>query len=135
MQRTSLTMLMTILVATLAIVAAACGNDDDSGGGASSATPTATASGGGGGDACDDVTEAEVSSAVPDLSSITTWQCATDADDRPWVGGSGVEGSAGDGADVNFILETGGDVAFVKYDGDCANPPVPQSLLGFCEVS
>ena len=96
--------------------------------GGASPTPTPT---GGGGDACADVTEAEVASALPDFTSVTTFECEVDGDDRPWVGGTGVT----EAGDANFILEAGGDVAFVDYTGDCANPPIPETLLDFCETS
>lgn len=96
----------------------------------SKASPSSTAKV----DACVAVTKAEVAAARPDLNPITTWTCAADADNRPWVGGVGEAG--GGQADVNFILQTGADKAFVQYDmAQCTNPPVPQSLLQYCQAN
>ncbi len=93
-------------------------------GGSSTTTPSS--------DPCDDVTTAMVESGATDFSAVDDWQCAADSDDRPWIGGTGT--LASDGATADFVLEAGGDVAFVEYTGSCANPPVPESLLSFCET-
>ena len=87
------------------------------------------------GDACADVTEAEVESALSNVT-VEEWHCATDSEGRPWVGGYG--SSDPGGVNENFILETGGDQAFVQAPestmAECSNPPIPSSLLTWCEA-
>ena len=119
------------IVAVVGLGAAACGDDDDNGDAGGDTTAATTATTAASGDPCSDVTEAMVESGLSGFSEITSWECAADSDDRPWVGGSGVLES--DGSDADFVLETGADVAFVEYTGSCENPPVPESLLTYCE--
>jgi hypothetical protein len=90
---------------------------------------TTTAAGGGSG-ACAQVTEAMVAETLPGITDLK-WSCALDSYGFPWVGGYGTDQGQ---ADVNFILENGADVPFIRYDmAKCTNPPVPQSLLTWCE--
>jgi len=99
-----------------------------SGGSSSSSTSTTVKP-----NACADVTEAMVQAALGADDKIDNWKCATDADDFPWVGGTAPHGGE---VDVNFILENGADVPFVHYSmTPCTKPPVPESLLSFCEAS
>jgi hypothetical protein len=85
--------------------------------------------------ACVEVTEAEVQAAVSSDVTVDKWYCALDGSGKAWVGGFGEAGS--EKISVNYILEPSASGGLTNYAdmAACTNPPIPASLLTWCQTS
>jgi hypothetical protein len=81
------------------------------------------------------VTEAAVQAAVSSDVTVDKWYCALDGSGKAWVGGFGEAGS--EKISVNYILEPSASGGLTNYAdmAACTNPPIPASLLTWCQTS
>ncbi len=87
------------------------------------------------------VTSAELDDPGKATFTVSKWYCATDAGGKAWVGGFGNTTATADpnqpAITSNFILNSNGAALewYTLDETNCSNPPIPGTLLTWCESS